>query len=402
MNSKRFRKEQVIGEGSYGKVYKGQDLENEAVVAIKVIELEGLDDDLETILQELKMLSQCRCQYVTSYFGSFLHESQLWIIMEYMDGGSVADILRRYGGIKESYLLCITYQVLHAVKYLHRKGVIHRDIKAANILLSRNGGVKLADFGISSQISRTLRKRNTMIGSPFWMAPEVIQQPIFGYDEKADVWSLGITILEMANGLPPNAGEHPLRALLLIPKQDAPELTGEYSNSLKELVHSCLQKDCKMRPSADHLLAFKCFNPIRLQSEEPIKSSGWFESNAMSRERNKGNFSQTPSNIACLLGSSHGQQIIGKVNEDVSDEADGKKICDSILNVSKANSLSRILTPSIAAIISMHKGNLKVREELFAIQDHLLIAEAHVPGITDELIQSIVRHLGGNDVDTPD
>lgn len=391
MNISRFAKEDAIGEGSYGKVYKGRDLETGVVVAIKVIELEGLDDDLEGIMQELKILSQCRCEYVTSYFGSFLHGSQLWIIMEYMDGGSVADVLRIFGGIKESYILSIVYQVLHAVQYLHGKGIIHRDIKAANVLLSRNGEVKLADFGITGQISRTVQKRKTMIGSPFWMAPEVIEQASKGYDEKADIWSLGITLIEMANGLPPNAAEHPLRALMLIPKQDAPELSGDFSENLKKLVQCCLQKDFKFRPSAEELLNHQCFNPIRLQPETLLKNSSWFEMRRTNTTLK--NEPQTTSRQENPTLPHSTTDIVPEIEFGI---VHGKNSSSGARSTSvpQWDSLSKILTPAIAAVISSHKGNLKIREALFAIQDHLLTAEAHVPGIIDELIQSILRYSG--------
>lgn len=241
-----------LGEGSYGAVFKARHKETGAILAVKQVPLEN---DLQDIIKEISMIKECDSPYIVKYYGSYFKDTDLWIVMEYCGAGSVADVMRlRRKVIEEAEIATILQYSLKGLEYLHSKLKIHRDIKAGNILLNHEGKAKLADFGVAGQLSDAMAKRNTVIGTPFWMAPEVIQE--IGYDVKADIWSLGITAIEMADGRPPYADIHPMRAIFMIPTKPPPTLAekDKFSPQFNDFLAKCLKKNPAERPTATELL----------------------------------------------------------------------------------------------------------------------------------------------------
>ncbi len=225
------------------------------LLSLSSLQLQGDDDECKELQKEINILKTCHSPYIVAYKGSFMKDGKIWIVMEYCGVGSISDLMAICDTtLTEAQIAAVMKQSIEGLRYLHANKKIHRDIKSGNILLTHAGECKLADFGVSAELSSTLAKRVTMIGTPYFMAPEVLESS--KYDAKADIWSIAITAYELAVGQPPLADIHPMRAIFLIPTGPAPTLPNpeNYSPEFNDFLRVCLQKDPSKRPSADELL----------------------------------------------------------------------------------------------------------------------------------------------------
>ncbi|KAK3266741.1 Serine/threonine-protein kinase sik1 [Cymbomonas tetramitiformis] len=247
-----------IGKGSCGVVYKARCRKTSELVAVKILPLSEADECFDEISREIEMLHECSHPNVVRYLGRYRGHSHLCIVMEYCVGGNVSDLMHATGSpLEEAQIAFICHETLKGLEYLHAMGKVHRDIKCSNILLTEKGEVKLADFGVAAQLTRTMSKRNTFIGTPHWMAPEVIQES--RYDGLVDIWALGISAIEMAEMQPPRWSIHPMRVIFMISREPPPSLQDRerWSLAFHHFVAQCLVKDNRSRATGDKLLQTK-------------------------------------------------------------------------------------------------------------------------------------------------
>ncbi|XP_012283262.1 serine/threonine-protein kinase 10 [Orussus abietinus] len=263
-----------LGDGAFGKVYKAQHKQTQQLAAAKMCALEG-EDDLSDFMIEIDILSECKHENVVELHEAYFIDGKLWMLIEYCDGGALDSIMVELEKpLTEPQIAYVCQHMTRGLTFLHKSKVIHRDLKAGNVLLTMAGGVKIADFGVSAKNKHTLQKHDTFIGTPYWMAPEVVLCETFRdnpYDFKVDIWSLGITLIEFAQMEPPNHEMSPMRVLLKIQKSDPPKLDqpGKWSKDFHDFIAKALTKDPTARPTAEELLKHAFIN--RDLDSKPIR-----------------------------------------------------------------------------------------------------------------------------------
>uniref|UniRef100_A0A6G1SBW4 non-specific serine/threonine protein kinase n=1 Tax=Aceria tosichella TaxID=561515 RepID=A0A6G1SBW4_9ACAR len=276
-----FELVEVVGSGTYGQVWKGRHTRTGQLAAIKIMDV--TEEEEEEIKLEINVLkNHSHHRNIALYYGAFIHKSppgqddKLWLVMEYCGAGSVTDLVKstKSLSLREDWIAYICREITRGLAHLHSSKIIHRDIKGQNVLLTDNAEVKLVDFGVSARLDKTIGRRNTFIGTPYWMSPEVIacdENPDAKYDNRSDLWSLGITAIEMAESHPPLCDMHPMRALFLIPRSPPPRLkpTRKWSKKFHAFIETVLVKDYTQRPHTEQLLRHTFLKDI--PSERQVK-----------------------------------------------------------------------------------------------------------------------------------
>ncbi|CAN6818513.1 unnamed protein product [Brassica oleracea] len=316
-----------IGKGAYGRVYIGLDLENGDFVAIKQVSLENIvQEDLNTIMQEIDLLKNLNHKNIVKYLGSLKTKTHLHIILEYVENGSLANIIKpnKFGPFPESLVTVYIAQVLEGLVYLHEQGVIHRDIKGANILTTKEGLVKLADFGVATKLNEADVNTHSVVGTPYWMAPEVIEMS--GVCAASDIWSVGCTVIELLTCVPPYYDLQPMPALFRIVQDDSPPIPDSLSPDITDFLRQCFKKDSRQRPDAKTLLSHPWIRNSRRALQSSLRHSG---------------------TIRYMKGADSSSEKDGEGSQDVAESISAEKV-----GISKTNSRSKLPAVGVASFRS--------------------------------------------------
>ncbi|KRX04396.1 Protein kinase-like domain [Pseudocohnilembus persalinus] len=274
----------LLGQGNYGSVYKALHKSTGELVAVKIVHNTG---EISALKKEIIILKECQSEHIVRYYGSYFKDNNLWLIIEYCSAGSVIDLLKiTKQQLNEHQIASILYFTLKGLQYLHSNRKIHRDIKAGNILLDHKGNAKLGDFGVSAQLNHSQAYKDTVIGTPFWMSPEILSNN--KYNNKTDIWSLGITAIELAEGEPPFSHLHPYRAMFIIKNKPAKGLTEreKWGKQYNDFVEQCLQMDPEVRPSAEDLLQHPFITQVQNKSKGILSELVYNSIDQIERYRN--------------------------------------------------------------------------------------------------------------------
>lgn len=331
-----FELVEVVGSGTYGQVWKGRHTRTGQLAAIKIMDV--TEDEEEEIKLEINVLkNHSYHRNIATYYGAFIHKSppgvddKLWLVMEYCGAGSVTDLVKstKTLSLREEWIAYICREICRGLSHLHASKIIHRDIKGQNVLLTDNADVKLVDFGVSARLDKTIGRRNTFIGTPYWMSPEVIacdENPDAKYDNRSDLWSLGITAIEMAESQPPLCDKHPMRALFLIPRSPPPRLkpNRKWSKKFHAFIETVLVKDYTQRPHTDQLLRHTFLKDVPNERQVKIQLNDHLDRSRRGRAQPQGmNGGMLVSNEPGFLNDNDDDEDLDGPDETLRRKVDG-------------------------------------------------------------------------------
>ncbi|XP_059633399.1 MAP3K epsilon protein kinase 1-like [Cornus florida] len=381
-----------IGKGAYGRVYKGLDLENGDFVAIKQVSLENIaQEDLNIIMQEIDLLKNLNHKNIVKYLGSLKTKTHLHIILEYVENGSLANIIKpnKFGPFPESLVAVYIAQVLEGLVYLHEQGVIHRDIKGANILTTKEGLVKLADFGVATKLTEADVNTHSVVGTPYWMAPEVIEMS--GVCAASDIWSVGCTVIELLTCVPPYYDLQPMPALFRIVQDEHPPIPDGLSPAITDFLRQCFKKDARQRPDAKTLLSHPWMQNSRRALQSSLRHSGTLRNmekdGSVDTDTSNGDDQSTSEgpSVEKVKGSS--KELLPKAADISKSDVDNDSSCNPVEG--RSDNSDGVLSDQVPTLAIHEKSPLQVSSVTPSANGEV------VPSLPAELHESL--HMRGKD-----